>query len=603
MSVINLINTGTSANSGNGDTLRTAFSKVNNNFLNLERNFIGSGVNSFNGSVGTIQFTATDITNILGFSPYPDSNPLSFVSSSTLSLQNYASLDYVDTNFVTNATLTTRNYITKTYVDGALTEYPNFLYLNNQGFLTPTTLPNYLVSYAKTVDIFNATVAANTFTNAAVSLAVGGSSILPSPTATYNLGGEENNWAFLYLSAGLYIKEVGITIDNFGRLNIGNNDYLGNFHLLDGDIIKFDKQSFSLAPHWYGTSPLDKIYGKSSIYLPNDVDADTPRYPLKIANTGTSGIKLLGSTSSVTIDTAENTSGITLTGNRLKLIGNVEIPLTLKSPFAFLDGYYEILGNHTLGISPNTSEFRNNETHSPQEFVSPTNIITHPVTLKSITNTGTHAPILLKGSSVGLYASYTLDENLTKYFNTEESPGYMVLDNSGLWIGRNRVYGGVPAAITLDEVNQVGSPFELSPGSNSNSLFYGYKLPLTQGKPGQILVQTTSTAVLWSDVNPTSELGTLTANNTATISMSTGGWNHVTADGSIDVTLTNITTGSSAILIVSNSSGGTIYVSHGVPTTNSYNGSPIFSIGNNTTRNVIYRSFGTTLSNVYVSLT
>ena len=599
MSVINLINTGTSANSGNGDTLRTAFSKVNDNLLNLERSFVEAGVTSFNGSVGTVQFTATDITNILGFTPYPDTNPLSFVTTATTNLQNYAGLNYVDTNFVTNATLTARNYITKAYVDGALTEYPTFLYLNNQGFLTPTTLPNYLTSYAKTIDIFNATVALETFTNNAISLAVGGSSILPNPTATYNLGGEENNWAFLYLSAGLYIKEVGITIDENNRLNIGNNDYLGNFHLLDGDIVKFNKQSFSIAPHWYGTSPLDKIWGKSSIYLPNDEDADLTQSPLKITNTGTGGIKLVGSTSSIWID-ANNTTGITLNGNT-KINGKISIPVTLQSPFNPLESFVNEIGNHALTFTANTvglingAQFQNNTTVN--------NVITQPVTLKSITNTGTHAPFLLKGSSVGLYASNILDENLTKYFNTEETPGYLILDNSGVWIGTNRVYGGVPATVPLSQVTDTNFPLYNGGYTNENAIFGGYKLPLTQGKPGQILVQTTGTSVLWTDVNPTSELGTLTANNTATISMSTGGWNHVTADGSIDVELTNITTGSSVILIVSNISGGTIYVTHGVPNTNSYNGSPLFSIGNNTSRNVIYRSFGTALSNVYVSLT
>ena len=47
---LQLINTGTSANAGNGDSIRTAFAKVNNNFDYLNGWILGTGT-TFDSSV------------------------------------------------------------------------------------------------------------------------------------------------------------------------------------------------------------------------------------------------------------------------------------------------------------------------------------------------------------------------------------------------------------------------------------------------------------------------------------------------------------------------------------------------------------------------
>ena len=120
---INFINTGTSPNSGNGDSLRTAFNKINVNFQSLLDNFVSAGVSSFNNQTGIITFTGTDIISNLGFTPYPYSNPEGYITSSTANLQNLASINYVNSNFVSNSNLISYNYVTQNYVDAKLTEF------------------------------------------------------------------------------------------------------------------------------------------------------------------------------------------------------------------------------------------------------------------------------------------------------------------------------------------------------------------------------------------------------------------------------------------------------------------------------------------------
>jgi hypothetical protein len=53
------INTGTSANAGNGDSLRSAFSKINNNFTVLSTASFGGSGNGYTGSQGDIGYTGS----------------------------------------------------------------------------------------------------------------------------------------------------------------------------------------------------------------------------------------------------------------------------------------------------------------------------------------------------------------------------------------------------------------------------------------------------------------------------------------------------------------------------------------------------------------
>lgn len=146
------INTGSGANSGDGDSIRTAFTKINQNFRNLENSFVGAGVASFNGQGGVITFTSTDIVSLLGYIPYSSTNPQNFLSSAVL--DTYATQAYVQnslTNYITTSTAlgfvstsTLQNYATLNYVNNTLTNY-----------LTPGTLPGFLTSYVTATFLFS----------------------------------------------------------------------------------------------------------------------------------------------------------------------------------------------------------------------------------------------------------------------------------------------------------------------------------------------------------------------------------------------------------------------------------------------------------------
>lgn len=111
------INTGTGPNSYDGDSLRTAFTKVNQNLRFLENQYIQAGVASVNGQAGIVVLTATDITSALGFAPYPDTNPTQYLTYDYLSVDGYTI-----TNFVTVSYLAT--------------------YLNSGKYITQDTLPS-----------------------------------------------------------------------------------------------------------------------------------------------------------------------------------------------------------------------------------------------------------------------------------------------------------------------------------------------------------------------------------------------------------------------------------------------------------------------------
>ena len=136
------INTGTGANKGDGDSIRTAFNKINYNFRTLENVYIASGVASFNGQGGQVTFTATDIISQLGFLPYANSNPAGYISSANLA--NYVTLPYLNNqDYVSNTVLDSKNYAPISYVTGALQNYATQLYVNSQGFVARGELTGF----------------------------------------------------------------------------------------------------------------------------------------------------------------------------------------------------------------------------------------------------------------------------------------------------------------------------------------------------------------------------------------------------------------------------------------------------------------------------
>jgi hypothetical protein len=435
---INFINTGTSPNSGNGDSLRTAFNKINVNFQSLLDNFVSAGVSSFNNQTGIITFTGTDIISNLGFTPYPYSNPEGYITSSTANLQNLASINYVNSNFVSNSNLISYNYVTQNYVDAKLTEYPTLVYLNNQNFLVPATLPDFLTGYATLTDLGNTADNVRAFTTSSIYTAISQSSLIPDLAATYNLGQEAYTWGNLYLGGAVYIQGIGISVDPVtGKLFVNGNNVTGGFSFTPTAVWNDNNINFTIS-----SSQPNATTNKAKAGISFPADSQTNNYSLELYNTGTYGIALQGLTTTVSVDK----NGV----DGLAIDGNLVTPITLKGE-GFLGSIP--MNHHSLVIKPNESRSRQGvELIAPQQFV-------------SIDTTATHAPLLFKGSRVAMYA-FTLTD--TQSFDANvQFPSYLALDEDGVYIGRHYNKGfGEPTYVDSLE---------------------GYKLPLTRGTLGQVL--------------------------------------------------------------------------------------------------------------------
>jgi len=304
-SVINLINTGTSANSGNGDSLRTAFNKINQNFLDLENSYIQSGVTSFNGQGGIITFTATDIAGVLGFMPYSDANPENYVTSSTLALVNYAQKSYVDTTFVTTATAA--NYVTNAYLNGVLTEYPTLTYINAQGFITNLTLPGFLNTYATITFVTDqgyltsSTVRQYIFSTGDI---LPRSDItLQLQSDTYNLGSNTVKWANGYFYNSVVINGVPLSANSTtNKLLVNGAPVAGNFTFNAGEIFN-NAISFTIGA---------EASSNAGLTLPSN--ADGANTSIRLFNTGTSGVSITGKSTTLKVDSAGNT-GVAVDGH------------------------------------------------------------------------------------------------------------------------------------------------------------------------------------------------------------------------------------------------------------------------------------------------
>ena len=310
-SVINLINTGTSANSGDGDSLRTAFSKINTNLLALENSYVAAGVASFNGQGGIITFTSTQIAEVLGFMPYSDANPLNFVTSSTV--QGFALKTYVDDNFVNNTTI--QSYPTIALLQGTLQEYVTLQYLTDNVYITAQNLSNNLGSYVTTA-------------------------ILQSTYPTYD-----------------YLQSNYTTAFDLSVSYVSKQD-LGNFVFSDNNITNNRAFTISASPN-----------SQSGISLGITGNGSTD--PLLVYNTASSGVVIQGPSSSIAVDV--NTTGIKLNGNiKIPMVLETSEPgaglrfdefiyTTGQSQFPLQGGsssnVIKIQSNDNISITGNTIQF------------------------------------------------------------------------------------------------------------------------------------------------------------------------------------------------------------------------------------------------------
>jgi hypothetical protein len=450
MAIINYINTGSGANSGDGDSLRTAFSKINSNFDSLVSNFVAAGVTSWNGRVGIVEFTNTDLLTLLGYTPYPSTNPDGFITSSTVALSNYAKIDYVNTTFVFVSDLSTYNFASTNYVDLKLTEYPTLTYLDDQQYLTSINLPNFLTQYVTETELAANDTLIRNYTNTRIFQEVNDTSIIPAQADIFNLGEESFRWSTLYLSDAVYIKGIGISIEPLsGKLLVDGNDPLGGFTFNAASISRSDQISFSITNN-------NGIQNSSAwLQLPginaNNFEAAS------LVNTGTAGVSLVSG------DTQ-----LRLTQTGVLILGNLSLPLRLQgqiSTVTSLSTSTTLLtsGDHYLEVTRNSwlRTFYDEDVVIPQ-------------TITSRKDTNTFSPLNLKGDIVSL-----ISNTLTDYTRTLdiEFSGLLSISQQGVYIG-------------LSDTEGSGNP------GNSDSSFEGYKLPLSRGRFGQILaVTSTSTYV------------------------------------------------------------------------------------------------------------
>lgn len=318
-SVINLVNTGTAINSGNGDSLRTAFNKVNGNFLALEATFVAAGVTSFNSQTGIITFTATDISNILGFVPYNASNPNNYVTQAAIN--GLATEVYVNETFVTTATFYSMygSYITSStffsYVQGLATEQ----WVLDKDYATVTRLQNalsaslgsYVTTYYLTDNGYITTSTINTyFDDRFASL----TNIIPGVDATYYLGTPAKRWKEAHVSDSITLGGAilnGSTTTTRLYVNGQVVNPSADFEFSSNKVTN-PRTFLIVASTWSSTGAV--------IELPSMEDAHDFDLPLRIQNTWTGGITLVA-----------NTATLEVAGNRVTLSnGVINAPVTFQ---------------------------------------------------------------------------------------------------------------------------------------------------------------------------------------------------------------------------------------------------------------------------------
>ena len=246
------INTGTGPNAGNGDTLRTAFNKINYNFSQLSSGAFSTGTNtgsSYNQGLNTYDiphFAGIDIngtatvdnfattgtvdTRVLTVSDTATVNLLlvTTASISKATISNLTAVNLTVTNTatlahaviplatvvcadITTASVTNLLASTATITTGTV----NNLTVDSITYTRTPTIPNLVVSNTATLNnvLATGTVFAQIFTT--TDLTVTGNSsfhnILPATNNLYNVGSIAKQWKNIYTKDSLYINGVALT--------------------------------------------------------------------------------------------------------------------------------------------------------------------------------------------------------------------------------------------------------------------------------------------------------------------------------------------------------------------------------------------------------
>lgn len=254
---ITYINTGSSPNKGDGDTLRTAFNKINANFRYLSTATFSSSSGTNNTSTtltiststpatgtGTIWFNSLESRTYVNFNgawvdaspqvtpkilPSDDVGFLSNDGDGNLVWSTVTNIGVDFTGYATETYVTTRGYITT----ASLSTYATQSYVNSRGFLTASNVSSFIETEAD--PIFSTSTAASItstdvsnwsaayswgdhrvvgYQRTATDLTNVTTNIIPSADKEYSLGSPDKQWKDLYVSTGtIYIGGVPVTIN------------------------------------------------------------------------------------------------------------------------------------------------------------------------------------------------------------------------------------------------------------------------------------------------------------------------------------------------------------------------------------------------------
>jgi len=219
---INYINIGSSANKGDGDTLRTAFRKINENFafLSTSSGFISTGSSTSlsispdapsTATDGTLWFNSTEARTFVRYNgAWVDASP-QITPPPTTSTETIITMGSVppDTGegtlwFNVNDARTYINYSGAWIDSSPQVTPPSVLPADNIGVLANDGNGNLYWT--------TASITASTGTN--VDFLAVGSSILPSSDLTYDLGSLSKQWRSLYVGTStIYIGGVAVSIN------------------------------------------------------------------------------------------------------------------------------------------------------------------------------------------------------------------------------------------------------------------------------------------------------------------------------------------------------------------------------------------------------
>jgi hypothetical protein len=213
---IQLVNTGTSANAGDGDSLRSAFNKVNNNFTEIY-NLVGS-VDTIEDRIGNLLTSATTTGLIITYNTLTNNTTFTITNATTQTIGG----------IIVGNNLTISNGILS-----GLTPYtlPVAAFSTLGGIRSSNTVlidqdARAFVPLATTSSLGVVSISTGLSSNQGVislDLSSINQDILPSADLTYDLGSTSSQWRSLYVGTStIYIGGTALSINN-GNLTINGN--------------------------------------------------------------------------------------------------------------------------------------------------------------------------------------------------------------------------------------------------------------------------------------------------------------------------------------------------------------------------------------------